>query len=317
MKVISLFSGLGSQELGLKYAGVENLRIIANCEISKGANIAYDCLHKTELGNVGDITKIDEQTFPECDLLTYSFPCQDISCAGKEKGIKVGTRSGLLFDVVRIIHHNKPKYLFMENVKNLVSKSHIHVFNNHIRHLESLGYGIAWQVFNSADFGCPQNRERVFMMCILGESSDFVKGKMNRVNEYKKERVSLRTILTPDYDESLIRDFPYEVIEQKRKSICCCVGIKSNWKFKSTGRIFSIDYCSPCLVTRHKCFFMMDDKKVRFLNERENYRLMGIREDDIDTLLNNPLLTKINHQSVCGNSICVPIMEAIFRTFFT
>lgn len=74
LKVVSLFSGYGTQELALKYSDINYLNV-ANCDISKSANIAYESLHKTELGNLGDISKIDETKFPNCDLLTYSFPC--------------------------------------------------------------------------------------------------------------------------------------------------------------------------------------------------------------------------------------------------
>ena len=162
LKVISLFSGYGTQELALEYAGINYLNV-ANCDILKYANEAYDSLHTTEVGNLGDVSKVDETTFPECDFLTYSFPCQDISLAGVQRGIKKGTRSGLLFEVERIVEHNKPKYLLMENVKNLVSKNHLKDLNVYIDKLNSLGYGSRWMVLNGADFGCPQNRERVFM----------------------------------------------------------------------------------------------------------------------------------------------------------
>ncbi len=109
LKVVSLFSGYGTQELALKYIGVDH-EVIANCDNFKQANECYDALHTTLNGNLGDITKVDENTFPECDLLTYSFPCQDISISGVQRGIKEGTRSGLLFDVERLLSANRPKY---------------------------------------------------------------------------------------------------------------------------------------------------------------------------------------------------------------
>jgi DNA (cytosine-5)-methyltransferase 1 len=137
LKIISLFSGYGTQELALKYSGIK-YRNVANCDILKSANEAYDSLHTTEQGNLGDVSKVDEKTFPHCDFLTYSFPCQDISISGVQRGIEKGTRSGLLYEVERIVEHNKPKYLLMENVKNLVSKNHIKKFNDYIDKLNSL-----------------------------------------------------------------------------------------------------------------------------------------------------------------------------------
>ena len=139
LKVVSLFSGYGTQELALKYIGVDH-EVIANCDNFNPANECYNSLHTTRDGNLGDITKVDENTFPECDLITYSFPCQDISISGVQRGIKEGTRSGLLFEVERILSVNRPKYLLMENVKNLISKNHYDNFKNHIYFLRGLGY---------------------------------------------------------------------------------------------------------------------------------------------------------------------------------
>ena len=102
-----------------------------NCDNFKQANECYNTLHTTTHGNLGDIRMINENTFPECDLLTYSFPCQDISISGVQKGIKEGTRSGLLFEVERLLSTNRPKFLLMENVKNLVSHNHIENFKKH------------------------------------------------------------------------------------------------------------------------------------------------------------------------------------------
>jgi DNA (cytosine-5)-methyltransferase 1 len=113
LKVISLFSGYGTQELALKYANI-NHETIANCDNFKTANIAYDSLHKTTYGNLGDIREVNENTLPDCDFMSYSFPCQDISISGIQKGIQEGTRSGLLYEVERLLGIKKPKYLMME-----------------------------------------------------------------------------------------------------------------------------------------------------------------------------------------------------------
>ena len=117
--------------------------------------------------NYGDITKIDETKVPDCDLITYGFPCQDISVAGLGKGIIEGeTRSGLLFDALRIIKYKKPKYAIAENVKNLVGKRFKDDFNSLLEELDSYGYNNYWEVLNAKDYGIPQNRERVFVVSI-------------------------------------------------------------------------------------------------------------------------------------------------------
>lgn len=112
---------------------------------------------------------------PDCDLFTYSFPCQDISVAGKLKGLdkNSNTRSGLLWNCEKIIREKKPKYLLMENVKNLVGKKFKSDFEEWLRILEDMGYTNYWQVLNAKDYGIPQNRERVFCVSILGEHTPY------------------------------------------------------------------------------------------------------------------------------------------------
>jgi len=315
LKIISLFSGYGTQELALKYSGIK-YRNVANCDILKSANEAYDSLHTTEEGNLGDVSKVDEKTFPHCDFLTYSFPCQDISISGVQRGIERGTRSGLLYEVERIVEHNKPKFLLMENVKNLVSKNHIKKFNDYIEKLNSLGYGSAWMVLNGADFGCPQNRERVFMFSVLGESSLEVSNKMMGVHNHKKTRVAMRPFVETNADNSLFITPPYEINTPKVSSVCRMIARRSDVKYDQARRIYSIDGCSPCLTTSGSPQIMLDDKKIRTLTAREGYRFMGVKDADIDNLLTTSLSTK-QHVALAGNSICIPVMQAIFEQFFT
>jgi len=314
LKVISLFSGYGTQELALEYAGINYLNV-ANCDILKYANEAYDSLHTTEVGNLGDVSKVDETTFPACDLLTYSFPCQDISLAGVQRGIKKGTRSGLLFEVERIVEHNKPKYLLMENVKNLVSKNHLKDLNVYIDKLNSLGYGSRWMVLNGADFGCPQNRERVFMFSVLNESSSDVSDKMMGVHTLKQSRVPMRPFIEQNVDPNLFINPPYEINTPKLNSVCKLAARRSDLKYDQARRIYSIDGCSPCLTTSGSPQIILDDKKIRTLTAREGYRFMGVQDKDIDKLLTTSLTTK-QHIALAGNSICVPVMQAIFEQFF-
>jgi site-specific DNA-cytosine methylase len=315
LKIISLFSGYGTQELALKYSGIK-YRNVANCDILKSANEAYDSLHTTEEGNLGDVSKVDEKNFPHCDFLTYSFPCQDISISGVQRGIEKGTRSGLLYEVERIVEHNKPKFLLMENVKNLVSKNHIKKFNDYIEKLNSLGYGSAWMVLNGADFGCPQNRERVFMFSVLGETSLEVSNKMMGVHNLKKTRTPMRGFVESTIDPKLFITPPYEINTPKVSSVCRMIARRTDVKYDQARRIYSIDGCSPCLTTSGSPQIMLDDKKIRTLTAREGYRFMGVKDTDIDNLLTTSLTTK-QHVALAGNSICVPVMQAIFEQFFT
>ena len=166
MKIIELFAGYGSQALALKNLGFEVESKIS--EIDKYAIQAYEQLHGKTF-NYGDISKI--KALGDADLWTYSFPCQDLSVAGKQAGIKEGTRSGLLYEVERLLelavkNKNQPKYILLENVKALVSKKFKPDFDRWLAKLDSLGYNNYWQVLNAKDYGIPQNRERVFVVSI-------------------------------------------------------------------------------------------------------------------------------------------------------
>ena len=173
IKVFEAFAGYGSQSIALRNLGIEH-EVVAISEIDKYAIKAYYALHDNNIPNLGDISKIDVADIPDHDLFTYSFPCQDISVAGKTKGIVKGeTRSGLLYECEKIIEAKRPKYLLMENVKNLVGKKFKPQFDEWLEYLEGLGYTNYWQVLNAKDYGVPQNRERVFVVSILGEHKPY------------------------------------------------------------------------------------------------------------------------------------------------
>ena len=170
LKVIELFAGIGAQRKALERAGIEH-EVIAISEIDKYALKVYETLHGKP-NNLGDITKIDK--LPKADLWTYSFPCTDISISGRLGGLEKGsgTHSSLLWEVERLIKVSNlnaelPKYLLMENVKNLVSKRFKPYFDEWCDFLSGLGYKNYYKILNAKDYGIPQNRERVFMVSIL------------------------------------------------------------------------------------------------------------------------------------------------------
>ncbi|OHX27741.1 hypothetical protein BKX95_03785 [Streptococcus iniae] len=124
LKVFEAFAGIGTQRMALRNLGIPH-EVVAIAEIDKFAIKSYEAIHGT-VNNLGDISKINPDIIPDHDLFTYSFPCQDISVAGKQAGLDIdsGTRSGLLWECQKVIAAKKPKYLLMENVKNLVGKKH-------------------------------------------------------------------------------------------------------------------------------------------------------------------------------------------------
>lgn len=171
LNVLSLFSGIGAFEKALDNLGIP-YNLLAYCEIDKYASKAYSIIHNVpEEKNLTDVTKVDFLDIEDSvDLITYGFPCQDISNAGKQKGFtdEEGnrTRSGLFFEALRIIEEFKPKFAIAENVKALTSKKFTEEFKTVLESLEEAGYNNYWQVLNAKDYGIPQNRERVFIISI-------------------------------------------------------------------------------------------------------------------------------------------------------
>ncbi len=173
--VNELFSGIGAQRKALQNIGIKH-EIIGISEIDKYAIGSYEAMYGKTY-NYGDIQTIERLNY--ADLWTYSFPCTDISVAGKQKGINENTRSGLLFQVQRLLEIAKndgtlPKYLLLENVKNLVGKKFRQQYDEWLQYLTNLGYNTYWQVLNAKNYGIPQNRERVYGVSIR---KDIDKGK--------------------------------------------------------------------------------------------------------------------------------------------
>lgn len=195
IRVFEAFAGYGSQSMALRRLGID-FQVVGISEIDKYAIQAYMAVHG-DTPNYGDISKIDWSSVPDFDFLTYSFPCTDISTAGQQKGLAEGsgTRSSLLWECRKAIEAKRPKYLLMENVKNLVSKKFTPYLKEWLRFIEGQGYSNYTKVLNAKDFGVPQNRERVFMVSILGEVS------FHFPKPFTLEK-RLKDVLEKDVDES-------------------------------------------------------------------------------------------------------------------
>ena len=176
IKLLELFGGIGACSKALDRLGID-YEIADYVEIDKYAVKSYNAIHNTNF-EPQDIRSWDKDI--EVDLIMHGSPCQDFSLAGKQAGgdKDSGTRSSLMYETIRIIEKLKPKYVVWENVKNLLSKKHIHNFNNYLKALEDLGYQNYYKVLNAKDYGIPQNRERVFTVSILGNKDfEFPKGE--------------------------------------------------------------------------------------------------------------------------------------------
>ena len=170
-KLFEAFSGIGCQIMAFKRLGIE-VESIGFSEIDKYAIQSYQAIHGNHK-SWGSITDIKGKDLPEIDVFTYSFPCTDLSKAGKQKGL-TDTRSGLVYEVLRILNELKeeerlPKVLIMENVVDLVQVKFIKQFQEIQLELEELGYSNYTETLNAKDYGVAQNRDRVFMVSILGD----------------------------------------------------------------------------------------------------------------------------------------------------
>lgn len=166
MKFLDLFAGIGGFRLGMEMAGHE---CVGHCEIDKFAEKSYRAMHDVKEGEwyAADIRTVRACDIPRTDVWCFGFPCQDISVAGNRAGFK-GNRSSLFFTVTGLLksinEESRPKYLFIENVKNLLSVNRGYDFARLLVEMDEIGYDAEWEVLNSKDFGVPQNRERVFII---------------------------------------------------------------------------------------------------------------------------------------------------------
>lgn len=160
------FHGIGGFRYGLERAGMV---CVGGCEIDKYACRAYGVIYG-ERCEPTDIRDVDPRGIPDFDALIFGWPCQDNSLAGKRRGQKVGTRSGLLFEAAKMLRIKKPKYFIAENVEGLFSVNGGHDFYQTIRLFSDLGYDCQWQLLNSRWF-LPHDRPRIMFVGHLRSES--------------------------------------------------------------------------------------------------------------------------------------------------
>jgi len=320
VEITELFAGVGSQTQALKNLGVEHTCKIS--EIDKYAMKSYNAIHG-ETENLGDICVIEN--LPYSDMVTYSFPCQDLSVAGNQAGIKEGTRSGLLFEVERLIENMevKPKFLLLENVKNLIGKRHRADYDRWLEKLEELGYNNYWQMLNAKNYGIPQNRERVFCLSIrkdIDNGYEFPKPQ--------KLKLRLKDMLEDEVDEK------YYISEEKTKLLveqlnpkeydCIDTKMPKNSKSELSKTILATCYKEPLQVVELKINQLglldikgnerpevLEELKIRKLTPLECWRLMGFKDEQFEKAEGVCSNSQLYKQA--GNSIVVDVLEGIFE----
>lgn len=187
MNFLDLFAGIGGFRLGMERAGH---KCVGYCEIDKYARLSYNAIHDTE-GEIDykDITEVTNEEFRKLrgkvDVICGGFPCQAFSIAGNQLGFE-DARGTLFYEIARAAEQVKPRYLFLENVRNLLSHDKGKTFARMLKILDELGYDAEWQVLNSKNFGVPQNRERVFIIAHLRGERTYrvfpIRGKDEKFN---------------------------------------------------------------------------------------------------------------------------------------
>ena len=166
LKVVELFSGIGTWSKALENLNI-NHEVVLAADNDDHPVTAYNAIHNSNFNPI-DITKLNENDVPDCDIICYSPPCQSFSVAGKRLGFE-DTMGVLFYDALRIIKHKQPKYALMENVKGLTQKKFENEFKIMLDELEKAGYRNYWKVLNAKDYDVAQNRERVFVISIRSD----------------------------------------------------------------------------------------------------------------------------------------------------
>lgn len=281
-------------------------------EIPKSINEIKKLYKASKINNnYGDIRKINPIAIPDFDLFTYSFPCKNISIIGKQDGLSKDskTQSSLLWECEKIIKEKKPKYLQMENVKNLVSKKHISELNEWIEVLNKLGYKSTYKILNASNFCVPQNRERIIMISTLGDNFPIIQ-------EGYKTLLSVNDIMQINQDLSLyIKDNKYDLFENREMKISQLNHI-GNLKGKphANKRLYcSYGYC-PTLNSMNggnrqpKVYI---GKYARKLSPLECWRLMGLK-DEYFYKAKEAGLSNSKLYERAGRGIVIPMLQSVF-----
>lgn len=261
--------------------------------------------------NLGDITKLDVRDIPDHDLFTYSFPCQDISSVGTQKGLDFGsgTRSSLLWECKKVIESKKPKYLLLENVKNLTIGQNKKNFDNWLDYLEEQGYTNYWKIFDAKDYGIPQRRPRVIVVSKYGEChTDLIKDNeltvKKEINDIiDRNEKGWKKFIPKSEIKGSVKDGHYAFLDDR------------DWKINGVmiGKVCSTQRAGRTgLKLIKKANGQLFERK---LNALECCRLMGYDDSDYYNMKKGKL-SDGQIMKLCGNSIVVNVLMNVFQNIY-
>ena len=347
IRFFDMFSGIGGFRAGLERVG--GFECIGHCEIDPYANKSYNAIFDTK-GEVffNDATQINPELLPEFDLLCAGFPCQSFSVAGKRGGFE-DSRGTLFFEIARVLKAKQPSYFLLENVPGLLNHNKGKTFQTILCTLDELGYGLEWQVLNSADFFVPQTRKRMYA---FGYRDERCAGQVLPFTECNPK--ALRQIIGGSqgqriYDIDCLsctlasnaggqggKTGMYIDMNENPCITCLARCIKSrynsgitNRKGENSGVIeclmpcltpnrlykrqqgprFRPDNCPMFTLTACDIHGILENFRIRKLMPKECLRLQGFSDDQIDKMVEINSDNQLYKQA--GNAVTVTVVQAI------
>jgi len=299
MKFIDLFCGIG----GFRYASgraFKNLGIEGKCVFSSDIDKYAQEAYAANFGEkpVGDITKVDEKSIPDFDILFGGFPCQAFSICGLMKGFEDKTRGTLFFDIARILKEKQPQAFVLENVKNLASHDGGRTLQTILETLrDELGYHVDYHLLNALDFGLPQKRERII---IVGSKKPF---KMDW-NFDVKHKKTLDDILEKNVDK---KHYASPEIVAKRKAMHTPKTTPSIWHENKSGNVSSYPYSCALRAGASYNYLLVNGE--RRLTPREMLRLQGFPDDF------KIVVSDCQTRKQAGNAIPIDMVSMVMERF--
>ncbi|MFI3254627.1 MAG: DNA (cytosine-5-)-methyltransferase [Eubacteriales bacterium] len=351
LNVVSLFSGIGGIEKGI-VSSTLNCNICFSSEIDKFAQSSYLANFKDHNLH-GDITKIDEKDIPDHDFLVGGFPCQAFSIAGKREGFE-DTRGTLFYDVARILEKKQPSFVFLENVKNLISHDGGNTILTILNMLNTLGYTVDFTVINSIVSGVPQSRDRTYIVGILnGATEPFKKDKYSlKVDKLKEKlnqegytafnffhslsfeaepsflcnviqsQVNSKYYLTTDSVKEYLEHLETQPIVEKQSKILKILDIpREVWNdLERQRRVYSTSGVSPTVLARSDTTKILLEEgglyKIRKVTPWENFRIQGFPEAFIERIMATGVSDGQAYKQ-SGNAVSPPVITEIMNHFAT
>lgn len=350
LNVVSLFSGIGGFEVGLNNA-IFSSKIVFASEIDHFAKKSYIANFGSK-NLFGDIKEIYEKNIPKHDLLLAGFPCQSFSIAGKQKGFD-DIRGTLFFDIVRILKEKKPKYILLENVKNIISHNSSHTITTILKTLNEIGYVVDFTIINSSEAGLAQNRDRTYICGILlGKSEKFTKDyRSQKIDELKKKLniinfkgfnffnkvkfSNMQQFIEDILEKEVSKQYYFEnkKLNTFLKNIILNTNIKNEKKIikildlpkdihndlERQRRVYSIKGISPTILARSDTTKILIEKngirKIRKITPLENFYLQGFDKKFVNNIVSAGISqTQMYKQS--GNAVSPPVITGILNTLF-